>query len=108
MNRYPIWKYLVIAVALVTAVIYPIPNFFPEVPAVQVSTNKSNIRIDESTVKAIDDALKTDSVPHKDITLDPPGVKVRFDDPDAQLKGKESINKRLNPDPKLASYIVAL
>jgi preprotein translocase subunit SecD len=108
MNRYPIWKYLVIVVVLVVATLYTIPNFFPEVPAVQVSTNKSNIRIDDSTVKTIDSALKADNVPHKDITLDPTGVKVRFDDADAQLKGKESITRRLNPDPKTASYIVAL
>ena len=108
MNRYPLWKYLIIIVALVTATLYTLPNFFPEVPAVQVSTNKSNIKIDQATVKLIDDALKADTVAHKDITLDPTGIKVRFDDPDAQLKGKESISKRLNPDSKTASYIVAL
>src|SRR5438046_1036044 len=108
MNRYPIWKYILIVVVLVTATLYTIPNFFHEVPAVQVSTNKSNVRIDDSTVRTIDEALKADTVPHKDITLDPTGVKVRFDDAEAQLKGKEAINKRLNPDPKTASYIVAL
>ena len=38
MNRYPLWKFIVIAVALVTGFLYTLPNFFPEVPAVQVST----------------------------------------------------------------------
>ena len=108
MNRYPLWKYLLIAVALVVATLYTIPNFFPEVPAVQVSTNKSNIRIDASTMKLVDDALKADNVAHRDLSLDPTGIKVRFEDPDSQLKGKESISKRLNPDSKTASYIVAL
>src|SRR3954468_15593673 len=102
MNRYPLWKYILIVIVLVVAALYTIPNFFPEVPAVQVSTNKSNIRIDATTSKLVDDALKADNVPHRDITLDPTGIKVRFEDPDSQLKGKESISKRLNPDPKTA------
>ena len=108
MNRYPLWKYLMIAVALLVATLYTIPNFFPEVPAVQVSTNKSNIRIDASTMKLVDDALKADNVAHLNLSLDPTGIKVRFEDPDSQIKGKESISKRLNPDSKTASYIVAL
>jgi preprotein translocase subunit SecD len=108
MNRYPIWKYILIAVVLVVAAIYMTPNFFPEVPAVQVSTNKSNVRIDASTSKLIDDALKAANVPHRDVTLDSTGVKVRFDDSDQQLKGKDAIAKRLNPDPNNAAYIVAL
>ena len=108
MNRYSLWKYFVIIVALLVSTLYTIPNFFPEVPAVQVSTNKSNVRIDASTMKLVDDALKADNVGHRDISLDPTGIKVRFDDPDSQIKGKESISKRLNPDPKTATYIVAL
>jgi preprotein translocase subunit SecD len=108
MNRYPMWKYLLIAFLLVVAGLYMTPNFFPEVPAVQVSTNKSNVRIDQGTVKIIDEALKAENVPHRDISLDATGIKVRFEDPDAQIKGKDTITKRLNPDPKTATYIVAL
>ena len=108
MNRYPMWKYLLIVFLLVVAGLYMTPNFFPEVPAVQVSTNKSNVRIDQGTVKIIDEALKAENVPHRDISLDATGIKVRFEDPDAQIKGKDTITKRLNPDPKTATYIVAL
>ncbi|MEP6703069.1 MAG: protein translocase subunit SecD, partial [Betaproteobacteria bacterium] len=108
MNRYPIWKYLVIVVVLVVAALYTIPNFFPEVPAVQVSTNKSNIRIDDSTAKTVDEALKADNVAHRAISVEPTGLKVSFDDPDAQLKGRDVIAKKLNPDPNNAAYIVAL
>ena len=53
MNRYPFWKYALIAVALVVGVVYTIPNFFPEVPAVQVSTSKSNLKIDSSTLQSV-------------------------------------------------------
>ena len=44
MNRYPLWKYLVIAVALAVGVLFTIPNFFPEVPAIQVSTSKATVK----------------------------------------------------------------
>jgi preprotein translocase subunit SecD len=108
MNRYPMWKYLLIAFLIVVAGLYTTPNFFPEVPAVQVSTNKSNVRIDDGTVRMIDEALKAGSVPHRDISLDATGIKVRFEDPDAQIKGKDAITRSLNPDPKTATYIVAL
>ena len=46
MNRYPLWKYLIIAVALVVGIVYTVPNFFPEVPAVQVSSSKAAVKID--------------------------------------------------------------
>src|SRR6185369_10118676 len=105
MNRYAIWKYILIVVVLVVAAIYTTPNFFPEVPAVQVSTNKSNIRVDAGTAKVIDEALKVANVPHRDILVEPTGIKVRFDDPDMQLKGKDVIAKKLNPDPNSAAYI---
>ena len=108
MNRYPPWKYILIVVVLVVSALYTVPNFFPEVPAVQVSTNKSNIKIDAGTAKVIDEALKAQNVPHRDITVEPTGIKVRFDDTDMQIKGKDVIAKKLNPDPNNASYIVAL
>src|SRR5699024_6561068 len=98
----------VIVVVLVVAALYTIPNFFPEVPAVQVSTNKSNVKIDSATSKLVDDALKAANIPHRDISLDANGLKVRFDDADLQLKGKDVIAKKLNPDPNNAAYIVAL
>ena len=46
MNRYSAWKYIVIGVAMFVGIVYTLPNFFPEVPAVQVSTSKTNIKID--------------------------------------------------------------
>jgi len=108
MNRYPLWKFLLIIVILVTAGLYTVPNFFGEVPAVQVSTNKSNIKIDSSTLLTVEEALKAANIPNRGLSLDPTGIKVRFDDPDAQLHGKDVITKKLNPDLNNANYIVAL
>jgi preprotein translocase subunit SecD len=49
MNRYALWKYVVIAIALLFGVIYTVPNFFGEAPAVQVSSQKATIKVDAAT-----------------------------------------------------------
>ena len=58
MNRYPLWKYLVIAFALAIGIVYTVPNFFPEVPAVQVSSSKATVKIDNALLFAVEEALK--------------------------------------------------
>jgi len=108
MNRYPLWKYVLIAVALVIGIVYTLPNFFPEVPAVQVSTSKSNIKIDTSTLQSVETALKAANIAYRGEMVDATGVKVRFADPDTQLKAKDTIQAALNPDPNNPNYIVAL
>ena len=103
MNRYPLWKYIVIAVALVTGMLYTLPNFFPEVPAVQVSSSKSAVKIDNALLGTIEDTLKADKVPYRGTELDPIGIKVRFNDFDTQLRAKDLLQKKLGDN-----YIVAL
>jgi preprotein translocase subunit SecD len=103
MNRYPLWKYALIAVALVVGVLYTLPNFFAEVPAVQVSTSKPNVKIDASTLQTVEDALKAANVPYQGESVDATGVKVRFADPDTQLKAKDVLQQKLGDN-----YIVAL
>ncbi|MEO8344397.1 MAG: protein translocase subunit SecD [Betaproteobacteria bacterium] len=101
MNRYPLWKYIVIVVALVVGVLYTLPNFFPEVPAVQVSAPK--VKADTALLALVEEALKAANVPYRGATLDATGIKVRFADTDTQLKGKDAIQAKLGD-----SYIVAL
>ncbi len=108
MNRYPLWKYIVIGVALLIGVFYTLPNFFAEVPAVQVSTSKSNVKIDAATLQTVQEALKAANVQYRGETVDATGVKVRFADPDTQLKAKDVLQAKLNPDPNNPNYIVAL
>ncbi len=103
MNRYPLWKYLVIVVALIIGLVYTLPNFFPEAPAVQVSSSKATIKIDASLLTTVEDALKAASIPFRSAALDATGVKVRFADPDTQIKAKDALQSRLGDN-----YIVAL
>ena len=103
MNRYPLWKYLVIAAALLIGLVYTLPNFFPEAPAVQVSSSKATVKLDNALLGTIEDALKAAAIPYRGATLDATGIKVRFADPDTQLKAKDALQGRLGDN-----YIVAL
>lgn len=113
MNRYPLWKYLVIAVALLIGTLYTLPNFFGEAPAVQVSSAKSTVRVDAGLMDRVEAALKNAQVTHEGVTMDATGqnnftVRARFTDPDTQLKAKDVITRALNPDNADPSYVVAL
>jgi preprotein translocase subunit SecD len=103
MNRYPVWKYVLIAVAIAVGLLYMLPNFFPEVPAVQVSTSKATIKVDAGTLSTVETALKGANIAYENATLDATGVKVRLADTDTQLKAKDALQRRLGED-----YIVAL
>ncbi len=103
MNRYPLWKYIVIAVALVVGMLYTLPNFFPEVPAVQISSSKSAVKIDNALLGTIEDTLKSANIPYRGTELDSIGIKVRFNDYDTQLRAKDLLQRKLGDN-----YIVAL
>ena len=108
MNRYPVWKYAILVVALLIAIVYTLPNFFGEAPAVQVSSRKSAIKVDSTTVVRVQDALKAASIAPDAVALDGGSVKARFSDTDTQLKAKDAIQKVLNPEGADGTYIVAL
>jgi preprotein translocase subunit SecD len=99
MNRYPVWKYAILVIALVVGVLYALPNFFGEAPAVQVSSTKSAVRIDDTTRAKVEQALSAAGIQPEAVTLDGASVKVRVDSTDAQLKAKDAIQKALSPDP---------
>lgn len=103
MNRYPLWKYVLIAVALAVGLLYMLPNFFPEVPAVQVSTSKATIKVDAGTLSTVENALKAANIGYGGAAADATGVKVRLADTDTQLKAKDVLQRQLGED-----YIVAL
>ncbi len=102
MNRYPAWKYAIIAIALVIGIVYTLPNFFPEVPAVQVSSAKGE-KLDSGLLNTVETTLKDANIPYRGAVLDPTGIKVRLSDTDTQLKAKDALAAKLGD-----SYIVAL
>jgi preprotein translocase subunit SecD len=107
-NRYPWWKYAIIAIALVVGALYTAPNFFGESPAVQVSSGKATVKVEPALVGRVQDALKAANLSADFVQLEGTSVRARFADTDTQIKAKDAIAKALNRDPTDPSYIVAL
>ena len=103
MNRYPAWKYAIIIFALTVGVIYTIPNFFGESPAVQVSPARATATVDTELLNRIEDGLAAANITIDAAYLDQSGVKVRFGDTDTQLRAKDVLQRELGDD-----YVVAL
>jgi preprotein translocase subunit SecD len=112
MNRYPLWKYIVIAVALLIGVMYTLPNFFGESPAVQVSSAKATVKIDTALMARVEGVLKEAKLPVTGIFFDTTTlnstVRARFVDTDLQLQAKDVLQKALNPSSEDPAYVVAL
>ncbi len=103
MNRYPLWKYLLIALLLAVGFFYTVPNFFGESPAVQVSPLKPTAKIDPALLGRVEDALTKGGFKSEGLMQDATGIKARFSDTDTQLKAKELLQAQLGND-----YVVAL
>ena len=108
MNRYPWWKYLILAIAVVAGLLYTLPNFFGEAPAVQVSSGKATLKVDAGLVPRVEQALQAAGLKPDFVQLEGNSVRARFGDTDTQLKARDAIVRALNPDPADPAYIVAL
>lgn len=108
MNRYPLWKYALLVVALLIGLIYTLPNFFGEAPAVQVSSGKATVKLDAGMVARVEAAIQAAGVKANTVAFEGNSVRARFNDTDTQLKAKDAINKAINADLTDPSYIVAL
>ena len=103
MNQYPLWKNLLILAALVMGLVYTLPNFYGESPAVQVSPLRSGIKADSALMGRVESALKAANLSPDATSLDATSVKARFADTDSQLKAKDILQTNLGED-----YVVAL
>jgi preprotein translocase subunit SecD len=103
MNRYPLWKYLLILATLVLGLIYTLPNFYGEAPAVQVQPLRTSLKADSALLQRAEQALAAANLKPEAISLDATSVKARFADTDSQLKAKDILQNALGED-----YVVAL
>jgi preprotein translocase subunit SecD len=112
MNRYPLWKYILILVTVLLGLLYTAPNYFVDSPALQVTTGKATVRVNSDTVAAVTQALKRDGVPSNNVSLEGSGdttaVRARFETTDAQFKAKSALERDLNRDPTDPDYIVTV
>ncbi|RZL53497.1 MAG: protein translocase subunit SecD [Variovorax sp.] len=108
MNRYPVWKYAILVVVLLVGLVYALPNFFGEAPAVQVSSAKAAGRIDAAMQTRVAEALKAGGLTPDVLTLDAGSVRARFSSTDEQLKARDVLQRALVPDANDPNYVVAL
>ena len=102
MNRYPLWKYILVVISILVACLYTIPNFFGETPAVQVSTNRQSLNV-ESLQAPVSQALQANGISHNGMFVADGSLKVRFSDEETQLKARDIIEKTAGD-----GYITAL
>jgi preprotein translocase subunit SecD len=112
MNRYPVWKYILIAVAVLLGALYTAPNYFGESPALQVTSGKSTVKVTSALTAQVEAVLKQEKVASEGVAFDEVGtrasVRIRFADPDTQFKAKLLLEKGLNPDPSDPTYLVTV
>jgi preprotein translocase subunit SecD len=108
MNRYPLWKYVLLGIALLVGLLYTLPNFYGEAPAVQVSGGKATAKVDADMTQRVQQVLQGAGLKADFIQFDGNSVRARMADTDAQIKAKDALTKALNPDPADPRYIVAL
>ncbi|MDE2049123.1 MAG: protein translocase subunit SecD, partial [Betaproteobacteria bacterium] len=108
MNRYPVWKYVLMAVALVVGLLYTLPNFYGEAPAVQISSARPGLKVDAGVEQRVRTVLQQANLKADDVALDGQSVRARFNDTDTQLKAKDALQRALNPDANDPLYVVAL
>jgi len=108
MNKYPLWKNALVALALLLGVLYTLPNFYGQSPAVQISAQGVTAKADMAVQARAEQALHDANVAFMRTTLDQSGIKIRFSDADLQLKARDVIDHALNPDGQQQSYVVAL
>lgn len=103
MNRYPLWKYILVLTVLLLGLVYSMPNIFGESPAVQITTAKATTKLDPAILGKVEDTLKQENIKIDAIFMDSTGVKVRFADADTQIKAKDILKNNLGKD-----YVIAL
>ncbi|MBA5639185.1 protein translocase subunit SecD [Duganella sp. LX20W] len=112
MNRYPVWKYIVIGIAILLGALYTAPNYFGESPAVQVTSGKSTVKMTAEMASQVEAVLRKENLAVEGVSFDGTGtyasVRARFADTDTQFKAKAVLEKDLNADPADPTYLVAL
>ncbi len=103
MNRYPLWKYLIVVVSVLLGLVYALPNFYGESPAVQILPLRTTVKADAVLLAQVEDTLRKDNISTGGIFLEARSVKVRFADTDTQLRAKDMLQSALGN-----GYVVAL
>ncbi|WP_016855152.1 protein translocase subunit SecD [Halomonas smyrnensis] len=103
LNRYPLWKYLLILLVLSVGLIYSLPNLFPEDPAVQISSDGGDFTLDERQLERLEGSLTDADIDIRSVERDAGSVLIRLDNADEQIQARDMLSEALGDD-----YVVAL
>ena len=103
LNKYPLWKNLVIVIALVIGFVYALPNVFPDDFAVQITGARSSTEVDQRILDRAVDALEADGIQVKESELQERDALIRLNDAESQLRARPIVQEALGRD-----YLVAL
>jgi preprotein translocase subunit SecD len=102
MNKYPLWKYLLILAAVGVGLVYAVPNLYGEHPAIQVSPTRTT-KVDAALLARVESTLQRANIAHTGAQLDEKGARVRFADPEHQIRARDLVQQELGE-----GYTVAL
>lgn len=103
LNKYPLWKNLLVSIVVLLGIIYALPNLFPDDYAVQVSGSSASVTADASLLEEAQQALDEAGIDYRDPSLDDGAAMLRFDASDAQLRARSVLQEALGPE-----YVAAL
>ncbi|ASK56055.1 protein translocase subunit SecD [Vibrio tarriae] len=106
LNRYPLWKYLMVVFTIAIAALYALPNIYGEDPAIQI-TGARGASVDMSTLDAVTSALDKAQLSKKSIALENGSILVRFNDTDTQISARDIISEALGNDKIVALNLAA-
>ncbi|HEY4319318.1 MAG TPA: protein translocase subunit SecD [Herbaspirillum sp.] len=110
MNRYPLWKYALMVLAILFGTFYTLPNFFGESPAVQISSAKSTVKLTSAVMAQAQDVLQKGGLAPESMAFDNGAVatvRARFANTDQQFKAKALLEHDLNTDQSDPTYVIA-
>ncbi|MEK7207385.1 MAG: protein translocase subunit SecD [Pseudomonadota bacterium] len=102
MNKYPLWKYLLVLIVVAVGFLYALPNLFGEYPAVQISPTRTT-KVDQSLLTHVENKLKQANLAYSGALLDDKGARIRFADTEIQIRARDLISQELGD-----TYVVAL
>ena len=103
LNHYPLWKYILIALIIVSAAFYALPNIYGEDPALQVAASARGVEVDTKTLNQVAGLFEKEGIQYRNAKLSDTGLLFRFNNKDDQEKAKTLVEKKLGDD-----YAVAL
>jgi preprotein translocase subunit SecD len=103
MNKYPLWKNLLLIAVLIIATVYALPNLFLQDPSVQISSTTPGVTLSKDVLQRATSALQVNKLTYKSASIGKTNILIRFRDIDTQLEAKDLLKQVLGDQ-----YIVAL